>query len=154
LLHSFETLASNDATNAIVTNLVLDVANPSTCFLLEIDGPQLEKFPIKVDGKEQLLAAGTVMAFEGVSEPANIQLHDNRLRLFHSADSSFKATRLSVTLAGCKWSTFNGRTSITIRYASTHSRATPQKVAPESVSVIGKPIGIVRAGRFIPVSFP
>lgn len=154
LLYSFETLASNDATKAIVTNIVLEVTNPSTCFLLEIDGPQLEKFPIKVDGKEQLLAAGTVMAFERVSEPANIQLHDNRLRLFHSTESSFKATRLCVTLAGCKWSTFNGRTSITIRYASTHSRATPQKVAPESVSVIGKPIGIVQAGRFIPVSFP
>ena len=144
---------NRDTCPAELTDLTIDTATDVDCFLLEIDGPQLEKLTLNIEDREVPLTPGTVMVLKKVREPAVKEKHDNRLQLVQLTDSNFKATRSPVTLARCRWTTFDGKVSITLSYASTSSRATPQKVNPDELQIIGKPIGIVRAGRFVQVGF-
>lgn len=153
-MYCFDTLSEGSEENIASADVTIPGFEPSSVFLLEIDGPQLEKAKFKVDGKDVALASGAVIAFERVSEAASQDLHDGRLRLVRSSENAFKATRTRVTLAMCKWAEFDGRISVRLQYQSTSSKATPQKVAPESLTVIGRPLGIVRQGVFYSVKLP
>lgn len=152
-LQTFATLENREASEGVSTNLIIEELAADSCFLLEIDGPQLERYAIKIDGKDAFLQPGTVVVIKRVDEPADTKIHNERLRLVKAMETNFKATRCSVTLAGCKWSSFDGKTSITVKYNSTNSRATPQKVQPDRITVIGKPLGIVKNGKFIAINF-
>jgi ATP-dependent helicase YprA (DUF1998 family) len=153
-MHSFDSLSQGNGEGIESANITVPDHEPSSIFLLEIDGPQLEKAKFKVGGKDVPLAAGAVIVFERLNEAASQDLHDGRLRLVRSSENAFKATRTRVTLAMCKWAEFDGRISVRLQYQSTSSKATPQKVAPESLTVIGRPIGIVRQAVFYPVKLP
>jgi hypothetical protein len=89
--------------------------------------------------------------FERLNEPATLAQHDGKLRLVESSSDAFKATRSRFTFAMCKWSQFDNRVTIRLQYSSTSDRATPQKVNPDSITIIGRPIGLVRQGAFAPV---
>ncbi|EMI22344.1 hypothetical protein RMSM_00721 [Rhodopirellula maiorica SM1] len=153
-MYRFDSLSEGSEESIASADVTIPGFDPSSVFLLEIDGPQLEKAKFKVDGKDVPLASGAVIAFERLSEAASQDLHDGRLRLVRSFENAFKATKTRVTLAMCKWAEFDGRISVRLQYQSTSSKATPQKVAPESLTVIGRPIGIVRRGVFCPVKMP
>lgn len=153
-LHHFDTLANDNARGVATADLVIPDGDPTNVFLLEIDGPQLEKAKFKVEGKDVPLASGTVVVFERVNEPANQSNHDGKLRLVRSSSSAFKATKTTVTLAMCKWSEFDGRISVRLQYQSASPRATPQKVAPDSLTVIGRPIGLIRRGDVHLIKLP
>ncbi|EMB16040.1 DEAD/DEAH box helicase [Rhodopirellula europaea] len=152
-LHHFDTIAGENGSFA-TTGLTIPDQDPANTLLLEIDGPQLEKAKFKVDGQDVPLASGTVIVFERLDEPADRQLHDGRLRLVQSSGSAFKATKTCVTLAMCKWAEFDGRISVRLQYQSASSRSTPQKVSPEALTIIGRPIGLVRRGIFCPIKMP
>ena len=152
-LHSFSTLSGDATAQQNLVDITVEGFNRSDVFLLEIDGPQLERASFTVNGQKVLLASGTVLVFERLAENADKDMHNERLRLVQSSTNSFKATKQKVTFALCKWAKFDGRISVRLQYKSTSSRATPQKVAPEALTIIGKPIGIVRTGKFHAVNF-
>lgn len=142
-LRDMTTLDSSSATFVSIESLGI---NDSDAFLLEIDGPQLERVKIEVNEKPVALVQGTVLAFKKINEQPDPEHHHGKLRLLRSTTDSFKATKSSFTFANCAWSEFDGVVSIRLKYSSQSPRATPQKVMPESVVVVGKPIGIVRRG--------
>lgn len=150
-LHKFSSLASDSTEAAIATTISIPGFDESKAFLLEIDGPQLEKAYFEINGKKVELAPGTVVVFERLNEPATLAQHDGKLRLVESSSDAFKATRSRFTFAMCKWSQFDNRVTIRLQYSSTSDRATPQKVNPDSITIIGRPIGLVRQGVFAPV---
>lgn len=152
-LHTFGTLADGADGEPAVVRIDIAGFDPSDVMLLEIDGPQLERAKVVVGGQEVFLAAGTVLAFQRLSEMADQRQHDGRLRLVRSSTSAFKATKRRITFANCKWAEFEGQISVRLQYKSTNARATPQKAAPETLTVIGKPIGVVRDGVFYAVNF-
>lgn len=154
VIHRFDSLSDEKEDGIASADLTIPGFDPSSVILLEMDGPQLERAKFKVDGKDIPLASGAVIVFERTNEAARQDLHDGRLRLVRSSENAFKATRTRVTLAMCKWTEFDGRISVRLQYQSTSSKATPQKVVPESLTVIGRPIGIVRRGVFHPVKMP
>lgn len=153
-LHSFRSLGSADQSKVESTDLIINGLNSDSAFLVEIDGPQLEKSHVEIDGKKILLSPGIVLAMQRLNEPASQAKHDGRLLLVLSSTDAFKATKSLVTLALCKWATFDGQTSVRLQYASTSPRATPQKVNPETMSVIGKPIGLICNGKFFAAKLP
>lgn len=150
-LYLFEALADDAAIKPSLVDISIRGFDRSDVFLLEIDGPQLERGSFIVDGQKIPLASGTVLVFERLTEKANRDKHDGRLRLIRSSTNAFKATKQKTTFAMCKWAEFDGRISVRLQYQSTNSRATPQKVAPETLTIIGKPIGIIRGGKYYAV---
>ena len=153
-LHTFSTLAGNATAPLATVDITLAGYTPNDIMLLELDGPQLERAMFTIEGKEFPLTAGTVLVFLRVTEEADRGKHDNRLRLIRSSTDAFKATKQKVTVAMCKWTEFGGQISIRLQYKSTNARAIPQKVEPHSLTVIGRPLGIVRSGIFHAVHFP
>ena len=153
-LYTFASLDQPDSANdhAIVA-LDIPVKVPQAAYLLELDGPQLEKLSIDVEGTKRFLTQGTVLVFERCDEPADKSRHHQQLLLLKSSGETFKATKCGVTIAQCIWSTFAGQSSIRLRYWSISPRATPQKVDPELTTVIGKPIGVVIDSQFHQVKF-
>lgn len=153
-LHTFASLDQVDSSNDPTTvSLDIPEMGPQAAFVLEIDGPQLEKLSIDVEGTKRFLTQGSVLVFERCDEPADKSRHNEQLLLLRSSSEAFKGTKCGVTIAQCIWSTFAGQTSIRLRYWSTSPRATPQKVDPKATKVIGKPIGVVIGGRFHQVEF-
>lgn len=153
-LHSFATLAGDTTTSPILVDIQIEGFDRSNVFLLEMDGPQLELASLPVDGQKVQLASGTVLVFQRVAESADKNKHHKQLRLVQSPSNSFKATKQHSTLARCVWTEFDGQISVRLQYSSKSPRATPQKVAPEALSIIGRPIGIVRRGQFHFIKIP
>lgn len=153
-LHSFASVCSDSSRAPETVQIDALGLDATRHFLLEVDGPQLERVKIKVDGNDIHLSPGTVVAFERITEPATKDRHDKRLRLVQSSTNAFKATKQKSTLAMCNWTEFNKQVSVRLQYNSKSARSTPQKADPETLTIIGKPIGIVRTGRFHIVKFP
>ncbi|TWU10520.1 DEAD/DEAH box helicase [Allorhodopirellula heiligendammensis] len=147
-LHNCRSVASGSATGQPRAELSIAGYQPDQVILLEVDGPQMERFSLSVGEEKVNLNPGTVLVFERCDEQMNQSKHDRQMWLIESPTEAFRATRCSVTFAICQWSKWQEKDTVQIRYLSASRNATGQRVSPETIKVIGRPIGLVRRGVY------
>jgi len=133
--------------------LVLGEGSNERLFLLQIDGPQLERLELKTKSTTFSVQQGAVLVCEHCDEEASQSTHNRKLLLIHSPGETFRATKRQATLGNCQWSTFDNQMTIRVSYASTDPRAVPQRVNPHGTRILGRPVGYVDQGSFRRVNF-
>lgn len=151
-IHNCRSLASDSIADSPKADLNIDGTPPDQLILLEVDGPQMERFTIQVGGEKVNLTPGTVIVFKRCDDHLDQKRHDRQMWLIESPTETFRATRCSVTFAICQWSKWQDRDTVQLRYLSTSKNAAGQRVLPETIKVIGRPIGLVRRGVFHPLA--